>query len=88
MVIHGNSEKSADKPLWKHIREKHDGRMEAEMFEHFRMELTGIFSSAQRRKANEGVRIANLNPNTRMNSKDEFRQGTNIMMQPVRGVGA
>ena len=80
--------KSADKPLWKHIREKHDGRMEAEMFEHFRMELTGIFSSAQRRKANEGVRIANLNPNTRMNSKDEFRQGTNIMMQPVRGVGA
>ena len=82
--------KSADKPLWKHIREKHDGRMEAEMFEHFRIELTGIFSSAQRRKANEGVRIANLNPNTRMNSKpkDEFRQGTNIMMQPVRGVGA
>ena len=41
--------------------------------EHFRMELTGIFSSAQRRKANEGVRIAHLDPNTRMNSKDEFR---------------
>ena len=79
--------KSADKPLWKHIREKHDGRMEVEMFDHFRMELTGIFSSAQRRKANEGVRIAHLNPNTRMNSKDEFRQGPNIMMQPVRGVG-
>ena len=76
--------KSADKPLWKHIREKHDGRMEVEMFEHFRMELTGIFSSAQRRKANEGVRIAHLDPNTRMNSKDEFRQGTNIIMQPVR----
>ena len=50
--------KSADKPLWKHIREKHDGRMEVEMFDHFRMELTGIFSSAQRRKANEGVRIS------------------------------
>ena len=57
------------------------------MFDHFRMELTGIFSSAQRRKANEGVRIAHLDPNTRMNSKDEYRQGTNIMMQPVRGVG-
>ena len=56
--------KSADKPLWKHIREKHDGRMEVEMFDHFRMELTGIFSSAQRRKANEGVRIAHLDPNT------------------------
>ena len=80
--------KLADKPLWKHIREKHDGRMEVEMFEHFRMELTGIFSSAQRRKANEGVRIAHLDPNTRMNSKDEFRQGTNIIMQPVRGIGA
>ena len=31
---------------------------------------------------------AHLNPNTRMNSKDEFRQGTNIIMQPVRGIGA
>ena len=60
--------KAAEKPLWKHIREKHGGRMEVDMFEHFRMELTGIFSSAQRRKANEGVRIANLNPDTRMNS--------------------
>ena len=79
--------KAADKPLWKHIREKHGGRMEIEMFEHFRMELTGIFSSAQRRKANEGVRIANLNPDTRMNSKDEFRQGTNITMRPIRGLG-
>ena len=79
--------KAADKPLWKHIREKHGGRMEVEMFEHFRMELTGIFSSAQRRKANEGVRIANLNPDTRMNSKDEFRQGTNITMRPIRGLG-
>ena len=40
------------------------------------------------RTRNEGVRIAHLDPNTRMNSKDEYRQGTNIMMQPVRGVGA
>ena len=61
--------------------------MEIKMFDRFRMELTGIFSSAQRRKASEGVRIAHLDPNTRMNSKDEYRQGTNIMMQPVRGVG-
>ena len=62
--------------------------MEVEMFELFRMELTGIFSSTQRRKANEKVRIAHLDPNIRMNSKDEFRQGTNIIMQPVRGIGA
>ena len=41
----------------------------------------------QRRKANEGVRIANLYTETRMNSKDEFRQGTNIFLQPVRGLG-
>ena len=79
--------KAADKPLWKHITEKHRGRMDVELFEHFRMELTGIFSSAQRRKANEGVRIAHLNPDTRMNSKDEFRQGTNITMRPIRGLG-
>ena len=46
-----------------------------------------IFFKPQRRKANEGVRISNLNPETRMNSKDEFRQGTNITMRPVRGVG-
>ena len=36
------------------------------------------------RKANEGVRISHLDLETRMNSRDEFRQGTNIM---IRGVG-
>ena len=56
-------------------------------FEHFSMAKTGVFFKPQRRKANEGVRISNLNPETRMNSKDEFRQGTNITMRPVRGVG-
>ena len=45
------------------------------------------FSKPQRRKANEGVRIAHLDPETRMNSKDEFMQGTNIFMHAVRGVG-
>ena len=79
--------KSVDKPLWKHIREKHGGRIEITIFEHFRMKRTGIFFKPQRRKANEGVRISHLNPETRMNSKDEFRQGTNIMMRPARGVG-
>ena len=39
------------------------------------------------RKANEGVRISHLDPETRMNSRDEFRQGTNIMMRAMRGVG-
>ena len=41
----------------------------------------------ERRKADEGVRIANLDPETRMNSKDEFMQGTNLFLVPVRGVG-
>ena len=79
--------RSPDKALWKHIVEKHNGRMEAPIFAHFKMEPTQFFSKPQRRKANEGVRIAHLDPNTRMNSRDEFRQGTNIMMQAVRGVG-
>ena len=57
------------------------------MFSHFSMKLTSVFAKPQRRKANEGVRISNLDPDTRMNSKDEFLQGTNIFMQPVRGVG-
>ena len=56
-------------------------------FSQFKMDATNFFRSAQRRKANEGVRIANLNPDTRMNSCNEFRQGTNITMRPVRGVG-
>ena len=79
--------KAADKPLWKHILDKHGGRMVIPIFQHFSMTRTGVFFKPQRRKANEGVRISNLNPDTRMNSKDEFRQGTNITMRPVRGVG-
>ena len=79
--------KVAEKPLWKHIQEKHGGRMEVETFEHFEMTLKGIFFKPQRRKADEGVRISHLNPDTRMNSKDEFRQGTNITMRPIRGLG-
>ena len=51
------------------------------------MEVVKFFSSAQRRKADEGVRIAHLDPETRMNSKDEFLQGTNLFLVPVRGVG-
>ena len=60
---------------------------EADIFEHFKMTQTGIFFKPQKRKANEGVRISHLNPDTRMNSKDEFRQGTNITMRAIRGVG-
>ena len=79
--------KRTNKPLWKHIVEKHGGVMVGNMFSHFSMRLIQFFSKPQRRKANEGVRIVHLNPDTRMNSKDEFLQGTNIYMQPVRGVG-
>ena len=77
----------ANKPLWKHIQEKHGGVMSVPMFSHFKMEVVKFFSSAQRRKADEGVRISHLDPNTRMNSKDEFMQGTNLFLMPVRGVG-
>ena len=79
--------KAKEKPLWKHILEKHGGRMEGEIFEHFEMIQTGVFFKPQRRKANKGVRISHLDPETRMNSGDEFRQGTNIMMRAMRGVG-
>ena len=79
--------KRAHSPLWKHILEKHNGVMVVPIFSHFQMKLTQFFSKPQRRKANEGVRIANLDPEIRMNSKDEFLQGCNIFMQPVRGVG-
>ena len=79
--------KAADKPLWKHIMEKHGGRIEIPIFEHFCMTRKGVFEKPQRRKANEGVRISHLNPETRMNSKDEFRQGTCITMRAVRGLG-
>ena len=61
--------------------------MSVPMFSHFKMEVVRFFSSAQRRKADEGVRIAHLDPDTRMNSKDEFLQGTNLFLIPVRGVG-
>ena len=81
------AKKAVDKPLWKHIVDKHEGVMARPIFSQFKMDATNFFRSAQRRKANEGVRIANLNPETRMNSCNEFRQGTNITMRPVRGVG-
>ena len=74
-------------PLWKHILEKHNGVMAIPIFSHFKMKLIQFFSKPQRRKANEGVRISHLDPDIRMNSKDEFLQGCNIFMQPVRGVG-
>ena len=79
--------KRENKPLYKHIVEKHNGIMEVPMFEHFKMKLVKIFDKPQRRKADEGVRISRLNPDTRMNSKDEFLQGTNLFLQTVRGVG-
>ena len=57
------------------------------MFENLKIKPVQFFRQPQRRKANEGVRIVHLDPETRMNSKDEFRQGTNICMKVVRGVG-
>ena len=57
------------------------------ILQHFSMKMTQIFKKPQGRKADEGVRIAQLDPETRMNSKDEFKQGTNIFVQPMRGVG-
>ena len=79
--------RAKEKPFWKHIIEKHEGRMEIDKFEHFEMVQTGVFFKYQRRKANDGVRISHLDPGTRMNSRDAFRQGTNIMMRAMRGVG-
>ena len=79
--------RKATSPLWKHVIEMHGGEMEMEMFSHFKMELVKVFSKPQRRKADEGVRIHHLNPDTRMNSKDEYLQGTNLFLQPMRGVG-
>ena len=85
--INDVEKKRTNSPLWKHIVEKHNGAMVVPIFAHFQMKLIQFFSKPQRRKANEGVRIANLDPDIRMNSKDEFLQGCNIFMQPVRGVG-
>ena len=79
--------RKVNSPLWKHILEKHGGEMENTMFTHFKMELVKVFSKPQRRKADEGVRIHHLDPDTRMNSKDEYLQGTNLFLQPMRGVG-
>ena len=81
------AKKSENKPLWKHIIDMLGGVMTIPMFDHFSMTLTKIFRKPQRRKANEGVRIFHLDPNTRMNSKNEFMQGTNIFVQPLQGVG-
>ena len=81
------SKKRANKPLWKHVLEKHGGQMTVPMFQHFSMTLVNVFRKPQRRKANEGVRIHHLPSETIMNSKNEWMQGTNIYMQPVRGVG-
>ena len=64
-----------------------EGVMARTMFEHFTMKVTKVFYKPQQRIANEGVRIVHLNHDTRMNSKDKFRQGTNVMMRPTRGVG-
>ena len=79
--------KRLNKPLWKHIVEKHQGVMSVPMFSHFKMELIQIFSKPQRRKADAGVRIVHLDPDLRRNSKNKFLQGTNLYLQPVRGVG-
>ena len=79
--------KKTNKPLWKHIVKKHEGVVQVTMFSHFTMKLVQFFSKPQRRKANVGVRIVHLNPETRISSKYEFLEGTNIFMQPIRGVG-
>ena len=79
--------KRVNKPLWKHIVEKHNGVMSLPMFSHFKMELVQLFSKPQRRKAEEGIRIYHLDPINRMNSKNKFMQGTNLYLLPVRGVG-
>ena len=81
------NKKRGNKPLWKHIQEKHGVVMSLPMVSHFKVEVVRFFSSAQRRKADEGVRIAHLDPDTRMKSKDEFMQGTNLFLVPVHGVG-
>ena len=41
----------------------------------------------RRERRGTKVRIFHLDPDTRMNSKNEFKQGTNIFIQPLRGVG-
>ena len=82
------AKKVADKPLWKHKIYKHAGIMITPMFYHFKMKAIQIFIQPQRRKAHKGKRIVHLDLATRMNSKLEFRQGTNICMRVVSEVGA
>merc|ERR1712016_280630 len=48
------AKKAVDKPLWKHIVDKHEGVMARPIFSQFKMDATNFFRSAQRRKANEG----------------------------------
>ena len=87
-LLHSALQKKRDnKPLWKHVMEKHGGVLQVPMFSHYKMKLTNIFSEPQRRKAHEGVGIVHLDPDTRMNSKLEFLQGSNLFLQPVRVVG-
>ena len=40
--------KRDNKPLWKHIEDKHGGVMSVPMFSHFRMYVVQYFASAQR----------------------------------------
>ena len=78
--------KRENKPPWKHVIAKHGGVLQVPMFSHFKMKLKPFFSKLQRRKADEGIRMVHLNPETRMNCKLEFLQRTNLFLQPVRGV--
>ena len=64
--INDVEKKRTNSPLWKHIVEKHNGAMTVPIFAHFQMKLIQFFSKPQRRKANEGVRIANLDPDIRI----------------------
>ena len=61
--------------------------MEVAMFSHFSMKITQVFNKPQRKNANEGVRIVHLNPDGRMNSKDEFLQGNNNIHASSQGCG-
>ena len=51
----------------------HNGVMERPIFQ-LKMDATQFLKSSHRRKANEEVRIANIDPTIRMNSCYEFRQ--------------
>ena len=52
------------------------------------MKVTEVFKNDPLgRQCMEGVKIREMTADYIMNSKDEFRQETNITMRPVRGVG-